>query len=88
MLKRENFGEVLLNSYSKDSLFKLFKTYFLEWIAEGFIGSNLGLFEISMITENSNHQTFIDLIDQMYKPHNFENIYKKSSTYSIKVDFE
>lgn len=76
MLKRENFGEVLLNSYSKDSLFKLFKTYFLEWIAEGFIGSNLGLFEISMITENSNHQTFIDLIDQMYKPHNFENIYK------------
>ncbi|MGL5231839.1 MAG: hypothetical protein ACRCXY_08635 [Fusobacteriaceae bacterium] len=75
MLKKESFGDVLRESYPKDILFKLFKTYFLEWIAEGFIGSNLGLFEISMITENSNHQTFIDLIDQMYKPQNFEHIY-------------
>lgn len=76
MKNRQRFRESVNEFYSKDMLFRLFKQYFLDWIAEGFIGSNLGLFEISMITENSNKQTFLDLIDQMFRPQNFENIYK------------
>ena len=65
MKNKQKFSEAINEFYSKEMLFKLFKKYFLDWIAEGYIGSSLGLFEISMITENSNKQTFLDLIDQM-----------------------
>lgn len=73
---RQRFRESIKQFYSKDSLFKLYKTYFKNWIAEGFIGSNLGLFEIAMITENSNLQTFLDLYEQMFKESNFPYIYE------------
>ncbi|MGL5123834.1 MAG: hypothetical protein ACRC6K_06720 [Fusobacteriaceae bacterium] len=76
MKNRHRFRESVNKFYSKDILFRLYKEYFLDWIAEGFIGSSLGLFEISMITQNTNKQTFLDLIDQMFKPQNFEKIYK------------
>ncbi|MGL6170122.1 MAG: hypothetical protein ACRC0K_02620 [Fusobacteriaceae bacterium] len=75
MKNKQKFSEAINEFYSKEMLFKLFKKYFLDWIAEGYIGSSLGLFEISMITENSNKQTFLDLIDQMYKKDNFITIF-------------
>lgn len=75
MKNKHKFNEAINEFYSKEMLFKLFKRYFLDWIAEGYIGSSLGLFEISMITENSNKQTFIDLVEQMYKTDNFTTLF-------------
>ena len=46
-ISKIRFREALNKFYTKDELFRLFKKYFLNWIAEGYIGSNLGLFEIS-----------------------------------------
>lgn len=65
-ISKDRFREALNEFYSKEVLFKLYNRYFLDWIAEGYIGSNLGLFEVSLICENSNKQTFIDLLEQAY----------------------
>lgn len=65
-ISRDRFRKALNESYSKGILFKIFKRYFLDWIAEGYIGSNLGLFEISLISESTNKQTFLELMEQMY----------------------
>ena len=65
-ISKERFREALDAFYSRETLFKLYNRYFLDWIAEGYIGSNLGLFEVSLISENSNKQTFLDLMEQMF----------------------
>ena len=65
-ISKDRFREAVNEFYSKEVLFKLYTKYFLDWIAEGYIGSNLGLFEISLISENSNKQTFLDLLEQFY----------------------
>ncbi|TDT68114.1 hypothetical protein EV215_1835 [Hypnocyclicus thermotrophus] len=52
--------------YSKETLLKLFKKYFLNWIADGYIGGNLGLFEVSLIGHTSKKQIFLDLIFEIY----------------------
>ena len=63
---KTRFREAINIFYTKDELFRLFKTYFLNWIAEGYIGSNLGLFEISLITADSSKNKFLDLIEQVF----------------------
>lgn len=65
-ISKIRFREALNKFYTKDELFRLFKKYFLNWIAEGYIGSNLGLFEISLITTDSNKNKFLDLIEQVF----------------------
>lgn len=65
-ISKDRFREAVNEFYSKETLFRLYTKYFLDWIAEGYIGSNLGLFEISLICENSNKQTFLDLLEQFY----------------------
>lgn len=65
-ISKIRFREALNKFYTKDELFRLFKKYFLNWIAEGYIGSNLGLFEISLITADSNKNKFLDLIEQVF----------------------
>ncbi|MGL5052752.1 MAG: hypothetical protein ACRC5W_04065 [Cetobacterium sp.] len=65
-ISKDRFRKALNESYSKEILFKIFKKYFLDWIAEGYIGSNLGLFEISLISETTNKQTFLELMEQVY----------------------
>lgn len=65
-ISKVRFREALNKFYTKDELFRLFKKYFLNWIAEGYIGSNLGLFEISLITADSNKNKFLDLIEQVF----------------------
>ncbi len=76
MINRDRFREALDDFYSKDILFKLFKSYFIDWIADGYIGSNLGLFEVSVISEDSKKQTLLDLMYQVFsKEETFKNIY-------------
>lgn len=87
-ISKDRFREALNEFYSKEVLFKLYTKYFLDWIAEGYIGSNLGLFEISLISENSNKQTFLDLLEQFYmKEDIFCTIYEKLDS-TVKEAFE
>lgn len=87
-ISRDRFREALNEFYSKEILFKLYTKYFLDWIAEGYIGSNLGLFEISLIGESTNKQTFLDLIEQFYgKEEIFKQIYSTLDN-SVKEVFE
>lgn len=87
-ISRDRFREALNEFYSKEILFKLYTKYFLDWIAEGYIGSNLGLFEISLIGENTNKQTFLDLIEQFYgKEEIFKEVYSKLDE-SVREVFE
>lgn len=65
-ISKARFREALDNFYTKEELFRLFKKYLLNWIAEGYIGSNLGLFEISLITADSNKNKFLDLMEQVF----------------------
>ena len=77
-ISKDRFREAVNEFYSKEVLFKLYTKYFLDWIAEGYIGTNLGLFEISLISENSNKQTFLDLLEQFYsKEEIFCTIFEK-----------
>jgi hypothetical protein len=72
----ERFKKALNDFYSKETLFKLYKKYYLEWIANRYIGNNLGLFEISMICEKSNKETFLDLLEQIFtNEETFNTIY-------------
>ncbi len=87
-ISKDRFREAMNEFYSKEVLFRLYTKYFLDWIAEGYIGSNLGLFEISLISENSNKQTFLDLLEQFYlKEEIFCTIYEKLDK-SVKEAFE
>ncbi|WP_291259882.1 hypothetical protein [Fusobacterium sp.] len=87
-ISKDRFREALNEFYSKEILFKLYTKYFLDWIAEGYIGSNLGLFEISLISENSNKQTFLDLLEQFYlKEEIFCTIYERLDS-DVKEVFE
>lgn len=65
-VSKESLREALDRFYSKETLLILFKKYFLNWIADGYIGSNLGLFEVSLIGQNTKKQTFLDLTYQLY----------------------
>jgi hypothetical protein len=65
-LKQEELKNSLDIFYSKEDLFKLFKHYFLNFIADGYIGSNLDLFEVSVIGANSKKEVFTNLVYQMY----------------------
>ncbi len=59
-MKTDRLRKILNESYSKNSYFKLFKRYFLDWIAEGYIGKNLNLFELSIVSGNTDKNFFID----------------------------
>ena len=63
-ISKDRFRKALDNFYSQEMLYRPFKTYFIKWIAEGYIGINLGLFEVSLLTENSPKIKFLDLLEQ------------------------
>lgn len=65
-ISKSRFREALDKFYTQDELFRLFKKYFLNWIAEGYIGTNLNLFEISLITADTHKSKFLDLMEQIF----------------------
>lgn len=76
----ERFQKALNDFYSKETLLKLYKKYYLEWIAEGYIGNNLTLFDISLIGEKSSKETFLELLEQIYtNEETFHTIYETLS---------
>lgn len=74
--------------YSKDALLKLFKHYFLNFIADGYIGSNLDLFEVSVIGANSKKEVFTNLIYQIYSDKDAFMLCYKTLDKKIKNIFE
>lgn len=75
-ITKNDLLDALDRFYSKETLLKLFKEYFLNWIADGYIGGNLGLFEVSLIGPTSKKQVFLDLIFEIYsKEEIFSTIY-------------
>ncbi|MGF6907003.1 hypothetical protein [Fusobacterium sp. PH5-44] len=87
-IKTEAFRKALNDFYSKEVLFKLYKKYYLEWIADGYIGNNLGLFEISMIGEKSNKETFLDLLEQIFTNEETFNIIYNTLNIRVKEVFK
>lgn len=65
-ITKSRFREALDKFYTQDELFRLFKKYFLNWIAEGYIGNNLNLFEVSLITIDTHKSKFLDLMEQIF----------------------
>ncbi|MFK4785350.1 hypothetical protein [Fusobacterium sp. MFO224] len=75
-ISRTQFREAIDKFYSKSDLYKLFKVYFIDLIAEGYIGLNMGIFEVSLITEESKKSKFLELMDQIFlKKESFLNVF-------------
>lgn len=65
-MNRERLKNALKMSYSKEICYRLYKKYFLDWIAEGYLKTELNLFEISMISEATNIDFFLNLLEEIY----------------------
>jgi hypothetical protein len=88
-ISKDRFRKALDTFYTKEILFKLYEKYFLDWIAEGYVGSHLGLFEISLISKTTNKQTFLELLEQAFtKEEIFKTIYEKFSKNLQEVFYE
>lgn len=75
MISKGRFREALDKFYSQEEIYQLFNVYFLNLIAEGYIGINLGIFEVSMMDKNTNKYKFLDLLEQIFlKKDNFLGI--------------
>lgn len=75
-ISRKEFRDAIEEFYTKEDLYKLFKVYFIDLIAEGYIGLNMDIFKISLITEVSNKSKFLELMDQIFlKKENFTSIF-------------
>lgn len=63
--------------YTKDLCEKLYDVYLKNWIADGHIGRELNIFELSMIDEKTPKDFYIDLILEAYSDENkFKKIYE------------
>lgn len=74
--KREILRENLDNFYTKEACYNLYTEYFKNLIADGIIGENLNIFELSMIDENTDKDFFIDLmIEIFFSKEKFQKVY-------------
>lgn len=53
--------------YKKETLLKLFDKYFLNFIADSYIGQSMNLFEVSVIGPSTKKEVFNNLMFQMYE---------------------
>lgn len=65
-INKDKFMKSINDFYTQEMLYRLFTHYFIDWIADGYIGNSLGLLEVSMVTENTNKQLFLDLVEQSF----------------------
>ncbi|MDR1832985.1 MAG: hypothetical protein LBQ97_09735 [Fusobacteriaceae bacterium] len=72
----ERFRKALNDFYSRETLLKLYKKYYLDWISDGYIGDNLSIVETILIGEKGNKETFLDFMEQIFtKEETFHAIY-------------
>lgn len=64
--KYEDVKEIFLNYFTKEACQNLYKEYLLNWIAEGYIGKNLNIFEISVVDRNTPKDFYVDLLIEFF----------------------
>lgn len=73
----ERLRESLDLFYTKDLCQRLYDTYLKNWIADGYIGNNLNIFELSMVDEKTPKDFFINLILEVYSDSDkFKKVYE------------
>lgn len=69
--------EIFMNFFTKEACQILYKDYLLNWIAEGYIGKNLNIFEISIVDKNTPKEFYINLLMEFFlNKENFQKIFK------------
>ena len=75
-ISRDKFKKSITNFYTRDGIYSLYKKYFIDWIADGYIGLHLDIFEVSLLSENTNKSVFVDLLEEaFYKKETFVEIF-------------
>ena len=68
---------ILSKRYDQEILLKLFQKYFVNWIADGYIGKELNIFEISTIGEKTDKEVLLKLFVEFYgNEENFKKIFE------------
>ncbi|WYD56488.1 hypothetical protein LDJ86_11975 (plasmid) [Fusobacterium polymorphum ATCC 10953] len=58
---------ILSKNYDQEILLKLFQKYFVNWIADGYIGKELNIFEISTIGKKTDKEVLVKLFTEFYE---------------------
>jgi len=67
---------ILSKNYDQEILLKLFQKYFVNWIADGYIGKELNIFEISTIGKKTDKEVLVKVDRKLGEKHpNFDFIY-------------
>lgn len=75
--KYEDVKEIFLNYFTKEACQNLYKEYLLNWIAEGYIGKNLNIFEISVVDRNTPKDFYVDLLIEFFlDKETFQKVFK------------
>ena len=71
---------ILSKNYDQEILLKLFQKYFVNWIADGYIGKELNIFEISTIGKKTDKEVLVKLFTEFYgNEENFKKIFETLS---------
>ena len=71
---------ILSKRYDQEILLKLFQKYFVNWIADGYIGKELNIFEISTIGKKTDKEVLVKLFTEFYgNEENFKKIFETLS---------
>ena len=71
---------ILGKRYDQETLLKLFQKYFVNWIADGSIGKELNIFEISTIGKKTDKEVLVKLFTEFYgNEENFKKIFETLS---------
>jgi len=65
-ISREKFRNSITNFYTKDGIYDIYKEYLIDWIADGYIGLHLDIFEVSLLSETTNKSVFVDLLEEAF----------------------
>ncbi|MGL4391891.1 MAG: hypothetical protein ACRCSK_00420 [Fusobacteriaceae bacterium] len=88
MRKKDRFVGDVKELYTREILGKLFDTYFLDWMVDGYLGEDLANPKVScMITADSDRDVLIDLVVRMFEPENFHKIFESLDD-NMKTIFE
>ena len=90
LYSKEELGLLVGKKINKENLKKLFKRYFIDWIADGYIGKNLNIFEISTITGETDKDLKIIsnlMVEALENQENLKIIYQNFSI-EVKEIFE
>lgn len=74
---REKIRESISNFYTKEMCNNLYGVYLKNWIADGYIGEELNIFELSLIDEKTDKDFFVNLIlDVFINQEKFDKVFK------------